>query len=88
MTKDKKKISQIEQLILDAKESKHTDAVLLLSEKKPEIQSKVIQLLKETLPETDDEANKKANEAIKKSIATFAEYIFQKCVWILIDDKR
>jgi hypothetical protein len=37
---DEKKISQFEQLLNNAKDSKHTDAILLLAEKKPEIQNK------------------------------------------------
>lgn len=88
MAKDKKKLSQFEVLINNAKDSKHTDAILLLNERKPEIQSKVIELLQKSMPESDDETTNKAKEQIKKTIASFAEYVFQNCVWILIDDKK
>lgn len=77
-------------LLQQAKDSKHTDAILLLSEKKSNVQLKVIELLKNTIPETEEtsEADKKAIEVIKKSIATFAEYVFNETISILVDDKK
>ena len=88
MAKSKKKLSQFEALINDAKDSKHTDAILLLNERKPEIQSKVIELLQKSMPESNDETTIKATEQIKKTIASFAEYVFQNCVSVLVNDKK
>ena len=90
MKKNIKKLWALEQLLQQAKDSKHTDAILLLSEKKPNIQAKVIELLKNTIPETEetDEATKASIDIIKKSIATFAEYVFNETILILVDDKK
>lgn len=90
MKKNIKKLWALEMLLQQAKYSKHTDAILLLSEKKPNIQAKVIEILKNTIPETEEtsETDKKAIEVIKKSIATFAEYVFNESISILVNDKK
>lgn len=70
---------KIQQLIDTAKESKHTDAILLLIEKKPELAERIQKIVKESIPE---------DEWFKKAIAIVCEYVFNSCVWFLSDDKK
>lgn len=82
---DEKKISQFEQLLNNAKDSKHTDAVLLLSEKKPEIQNKfatIVSWVKATCE------NKEWREKMDKTISLVADRVFNECVNTLICDKK
>lgn len=82
---DEKNISQFEQLLNNAKDSKHTDAVLLLSEKKPEIQNKfakIVSWVKETCE------NKEWREEIDKTISLVADRVFNECINALICDKK
>ena len=44
---------KIQQLIDTAKESKHTDAILLLIEKKPELAERIQKIVKESIPEDE-----------------------------------
>lgn len=81
---DQKEISQFERLLNDAKESKHTDAVLLLSEKKPEIQNKFASIVK-TIRKDDD---KEQRQEIEKTVSIVAERVFNECVNALLCDKK
>ena len=65
--------------ILEAKESKHTDAILLLLEKKPEIAGKVKSIVDASIPN---------DQEFKKAIAIVCEYVFNGCVEILSNDKK
>lgn len=75
-------ISTFEKLIQDAKESNHTDAILLLNEKKPEIQKNVVDILK-SLWEKE-----KVPDVIRKAFGILAEYVFSSCVDILVKDRK
>lgn len=71
--------------ILKAKESKHTDAILTLLEKKSEIQSQFSELYKKSF--WSDEKTPQA-ETIKKAVSLVAEFVFNSCVEILSNDKK
>lgn len=81
---DQKEISQFERLLNDAKESKHTDAVLLLSEKKPEIQNKFASIVKAIRKDED----KEQRQEIEKTVSIVAERVFNECVNALLCDKK
>jgi len=85
--KQTKELSELEILIRDAKDSKHTSGVLLIAENKAEIQHKVAKLLWKYLPE-ETEDNKKAVESIRKTIAVFSEFVFNQTLSVLINDKK
>lgn len=85
--KQQKTLSELEILIRDAKDSKHTAGVLLIAENKAEIQSKVVKLLAKYLPEETEE-NKASIASIKKTIAVFSEYVFSQTLSVLIEDKK
>ena len=70
---------KIEDLIQKAKASKHTDAILLLNEKKDELAGKVQQIVDASIPE---------DEQFKKAIAIVCEFVFNGCVEILSNDKK
>lgn len=70
---------KIQEIIEKAKESKHSDAILLLMEKKPELASRIQKIVKESIPE---------DEQFKKAIWIICEYVFNSCVWFLSDDKK
>lgn len=82
---DEKKISQFEQLLNNAKDSKHTDAVLLLAEKKPEIQSKFASIIA-WIRETSE--IKEWRDHVEETVSLVAEWIFNECVNTLICDKK
>ena len=65
--------------ILEAKESKHTDAILLLLEKKPDIAGKVKSIVDASIPD---------DKEFQKAIAIVCEFMFNSCVEILSNDKK
>lgn len=79
---DVEQVSDFEKLIQDAKESNHTDAILLLNEKKPEIQKNVIEILK-SLWEKEQ-----VPDVIRKAFGVLAEYVFSSCVDVLVKDRK
>lgn len=74
-------ISAFEQFIADAKESKHTEAIMLVWENKPKVQEKVIKLL-------NSEKMKDMPEVVKKAFWLVAELVYQETLSILVDDKK
>ena len=66
-------------LIQEAKSSKHMDAILLLNEKKSELAGKVQEIVDASIPE---------DEQFKKAIAIVCEFVFNGCVEILSNDKK
>lgn len=79
-----KELSQIEQLIAKAKDSKHTDAILLLSEKKDD----VAEITRSAFSQYEKDFWKEVSPELKKLMWLFCETIFQKCVSILADDHK
>lgn len=82
---DEKKISQFEQLLNNAKDSKHTDAVLLLAEKKPEIQNKFATIVSWVKATSE---LKEWRDHVEEIISLVAERVFNECVNALICDKK
>lgn len=64
------------ELIELAKESKHTDAILLITEKKNELKNVVSKTIADY------------PEPIKQAIAILSEMIFQKILNLLLEDKQ
>lgn len=82
---DKKELTQYEIILNKAKESKHTDAVLLLVEKKSEIQekfAKIVSWVKET------SENKEWREEIDKTISLVADRVYNECLNVVLSDKK
>ena len=76
------------QEIEKARASKHTDAILLLQENKPEIAEKMQVIAKSV--ESNDLSEKEQQEikSLKKIIAIVSELVFQSCIDILVNDKK
>ena len=85
---DEKKISQFEQLLNNAKDSKHTDAVLLLLENKPAISDAIKNAMNKNDAKKLTGKEKEADELIKKMIAITCEFVFNACVDVLVCDKK
>lgn len=64
------------ELIELAKESKHTDAILLIAEKKDELKNVVSKTIADY------------PEPIKQAMAVLSEMIFQKILNLLLEDKQ
>lgn len=82
---DKKELTQYEIIINQAKESKHTDAVLLLVEKKSEIQekfAKIVSWVKET------SELKEWRDHVEETISLVAERVFNECLNVVLSDKK
>ena len=82
---DEKELTQYEIILNKAKESKHTDAVLLLVEKKSEIQekfAKIVSWVKET------SENKEWREEIDKTISLVADRVYNECLNVVLSDKK
>ena len=71
--------NQIKDVIEKAHASKHTDAILLLNEKKPELAGKVKSIVDASIPD---------DQEFKKAIAIVCEFVFNGCVEILSNDKK
>lgn len=76
------------QEIEKARASKHTDAILLLQESKPNIAEKMQVIAKSV--ESNDLSEKEQQEikSLKKIIAIVSELVFQSCIDILVNDKK
>ena len=82
---DKKELTQYEIILNQAKESKHTDAVLLLVEKKSEIQekfAKIVSWVKET------SELKEWRDHVEETISLVAEWVFNECLNVVLSDKK
>lgn len=77
---------KIEEIIESTKNSKHTDAILLLYERKPHIQKQFAKIFQESIKWFDE--NDPNFESIKKYASLVAEYVFNECIQILSDDKK
>ena len=80
-------MDDIKALIKEAKECKHGDAVLLLHEAKPKIQGEFAKVYSSVM-DADDRTNQATKDKISNVVALVAEYVFQKCVQTLLDDKK
>jgi len=69
----------MQEIIENAKASKHTDAILFLIENKSDLANKVQEIVQQAIPE---------DEQLKKAIAIVSEYVFNGCVEILSNDKK
>lgn len=76
------------QEIEKARASKHTDAILLLQESKPNIAEKMQVIAKSV--ESNDLSEKEQQEikSLKKIIAIVSELVFQSCIDILVNDQK
>ena len=82
---DEKELTEYEKLLNKAKESKHTDAVLLLVEKKGDIQNKFATIISWVKATSE---NKEWREKMDGIIALVADRVFNECVNTLICDEK
>lgn len=82
---DKKELTQYEIILNKAKESKHTDAVLLLFEKKPDIQNKFAKIVS-WVKETSE--LKEWRDYVEETISLVAERVFNECLNVVLSDKK
>ena len=75
-----RKIEAVEQLISDAKESKHRSDLAFVR-KKWTVQAKVASLLEQS-------DIKDMPEVVRKAFWLVSEFVFNETVWILVDDKK
>ena len=71
--------NQIKDIIEKAQASKHTDAILLLNEKKPKLAGKVKSIVDASIPN---------DQEFKKAIAIVCEFVFNGCIEVLSNDKK
>lgn len=76
------------QEIEKARASKHTDAILLLQENKPEIAEKMQVIAKSVESKDATEKEKQEIQSLKKIIALVSELVFQSCIDVLVNDKK
>lgn len=88
MEEKEKQLSEFERIMNDAKASKHTDAILLLIEKKPQIRDAINWALNKNKDEKMTKQVKEADELVKKVVAIACEYVFSSCVNVLVSDKK
>lgn len=82
---DEKELTQYEIILNKAKESKHTDAVLLLFEKKPDIQNKFAKIVS-WVKETSE--LKEWRDHVEETISLVAERVFNECLNVVLSDKK
>lgn len=82
---DKKELTQYEIILNQAKESKHTDAVLLLLEKKPDIQNKFATICSWA---NEISENKDRRADMEKTLAIVAEWVYNECLNTILSDKK
>lgn len=75
----------IAKLIEKAKESKHVDAILYLTENKDKIKDQFSEMYKNSFWEQE---NTPQGETIKKVVSLVAEFVFNSCIDILSNDKK
>lgn len=78
-------LKDYEIILNQAKESKHTDAVLLLFEKKPDIQNKFAKIVS-WVKETSE--LKEWREEIDKTISLVADRVYNECLNAILSDKK
>lgn len=78
-------LKDYEIILNQAKESKHTDAVLLLLEKKPDIQNKFAKIIS-WVKETSE--NKEWREEVDKTISLVADWVYNECLNAILSDKK
>ena len=79
------KLKDYEIILNKAKESKHTDAVLLLIEKKPDIQNKFATIVSWVKATSE---NKEWREEIDKTISLVADRVYNECLNAILSDKK
>lgn len=78
-------LKDYEIILNQAKESKHTDAVLLLFEKKPDIQNKFAKIIS-WVKETSE--LKEWRDHVEETISLVAERVFNECLNVVLSDKK
>ena len=72
-------------LVDKARASKHLDAILLLVENKAKIQWEFAKMFTNSFWEMENDPQA---ETIKKTVGLVAEYVFNSCVDVLVNDKK
>ena len=78
-------LKDYEIILNQAKESKHTDAVLLLLEKKPDIQNKFATIVSWVKATSE---NKEWRDHIEETISIVAEWVYNECLNAILSDKK
>lgn len=78
-------LKDYEIILNQAKESKHTDAVLLLFEKKPDIQNKFAKIIS-WVKETSE--LKEWWDHVEEIISIVAEWVYNECLNAILSDKK